>query len=150
MVNKAACILLFPILVLITGNLPAQVPSDVFAKLESKKPGQGSIRINQNANIRNMVNLHLTQQRKINGIKGYKISIYRGSGQEAKKDAEMIMSKFLSKYESVPCERKFEYPGWKIYVGAFRTKSEALRFLKIIEYDYPDAFMREDIVAFPD
>jgi hypothetical protein len=150
MVKNAAIAFLFPILVLITGNLHAQIPSDFFTRLESRKSGQGSVRIMQNPDIRNMVNLHLEQQRKINGIFGFKISIYIGSGQTAKKDAELTMSKFLGKYEAVKCDRTFEYPYWKVYVGAFRTKSEALMFLDKIEYDYPDAFIRSDIVAFPD
>jgi hypothetical protein len=150
MLNKAALAIVLPVLMLVTGNLHAQTPSDVFTRLESKVPGQGTVSIKQDANIRNMVNLHLMQQRKINGILGYKISIYRGSGQETRKDAEYTRSKFISKNEAVKCELKYEFPYWKVYVGAFRTKSEALRFLKKIEYDYPDAFIRDDIVAFPD
>lgn len=150
MVKKIAIILIFPALILVAGNLHAQNPSDVFSRLESAEPSQGSIRITQDENIRNLVNLHLTQQRRVNGINGFKISIYRGSGAEARKEAELIVSRFLSKYEQVKCERKFEYPDWKVYVGAFRTKSEALRFLQIIDYDYPDAFIRGDIVPFPD
>jgi len=150
MVDKTALAILFPVLMLITGNLHAQTPPDVFTLLESKTPGQGSVSIKQDADIRNMVNLHLMQQRKINGIWGFKISIYRGSGQETRKDAELTRSQFLSKNETVKCELKYEYPYWKVYVGAFRTKSEALRFLKKIEYDYPDAFIRDDIVAFPE
>jgi hypothetical protein len=151
MMNKTALCLLFPILVLITGNLHAQASSDVFARLEAKTPGQGSVSIKQDAGIRNMVNLHLTRQRSLNGIWGYKICIYIGSGQEAKKEAELTRSRFLNKYESVKCDWSFEYPFWKVYVGAFRTKSEALMFMKQIKDDYPKvAFIRDGIVSFPD
>jgi hypothetical protein len=108
--------------------------------------------IKQNSDIRDMMNLHLSQQHRINGIRGYKVSIYSGgSGKETRKDAELVRSKFLSKYENIKCELLFEYPNWKVYVGSFRTKSEALRFLERISNDYPDEpFIREGIVAYPD
>jgi hypothetical protein len=150
MVNKAAFIFIFPVFVIITVNLCAQTSSDVFTRLESKKPGQGSVRVSQDAKIRNLVNIHLAQQRKINGIKGFRICIYLGSGQEANKSADQARARFISRYEDANSYKKFEYPNYKVYVGDFRTKSEAWRFLKRIEYDYPDAFIREDIVAFPD
>lgn len=150
MLYKGAHFLIFPVLMLMASTLHAQNSADFFARLEAKEAGQGSVRIMQDPIIRNMVNLHLTKQKSVNGIRGFKIALYLGSGQAAKKDAEQAVSKFLGKFESVKCERIFEYPYWKVYVGAFRTKSEALMFLQKIEYDYPDAFIREDIVAFPD
>jgi hypothetical protein len=150
MVNKVLFSGLLLFLLLITETTGAQNPSDIFSRLQTATPGQGTIQIRQDNEIRDMLNLHLAQQKKINGIYGYKISIFRGSGQQTRKDAELTRSKFLSKYESVHCELQFEYPNWKVYVGTFRTKSEALQFREKISNDYPDAFIREDIVAFPD
>jgi hypothetical protein len=131
-------------------TLRAQTGSDIFLQIESARPSQGSVKIIQDPSIRNLVNLHLSQQRRINGIRGYRISIYMGSGQEANKQADQSRARFISRYEEVKSYKKFEYPYFKVYVGDFRTKSEALRFLKKIENDYPNAFIREDIVSFPD
>ena len=131
-------------------SLRAQTTSDIFAQLESVKPGQGKIKVTQDQAIRNLVNQHLAQQKRINGIRGFRIAIYMGSGQEANKQADQWRARFISKYEEVKSYKKFEYPYFKVYVGDFRTKSEALRFMKRIEYDYPDAFIREDIISFPD
>jgi hypothetical protein len=145
---------LFTVFVLLiaglSGILRAQVPDNIFARLESKKTGPGSVKIIQDSKIRDFINLHLNNQNKMNGIKGYRISIYFGSGQEAKKNADLAVARFISKYEDVKSYRRFEYPYFKVYVGDFRTKSEALRFQKIIENDYPDSFIREDIISFPD
>lgn len=133
---------------LFSGAICAQPPSDVFTWLESKTPGQGTIKIKQDPDIRNMMNLHLAQQEKMNGIYGYKICIYRG---QTRKDAELARAKFISRDENVKCELQFDYPNWRVYVGAFRTKSEALQFLEKISNDYPDElFIRDGIVAFPD
>jgi hypothetical protein len=133
-------------------SMQAQSPSvDVFAWLQTRVPGQGMVQIRQDNIIRDMVNLHLAQQRSMKGIWGYKISIFRGSGQTTRKDAELTRSRFISKYENVECKLEFEYPNWKVYVGNFRTKSEALQFLHKISSDYPDEpFIREGIVSYPD
>jgi len=150
MANKAIRSVIFTLLVLVSGNLTAQVQADLFAKLEAPAPGSGTIRIKQDATIRNMVNIHLSQQHKQNGIKGHRICIYYNSGQEANKGADAERSRFISRYEDINSYKSFEYPFFKVYVGDFRTKSEALRFLDRIKYDYPNAFIRSDImVAFP-
>jgi hypothetical protein len=150
MLHKAAVPLIFLIAAASAGTTLAQTTTDIFSRLESSRPGQGSVRISQDPNIRNMVNLHLTQQKKMNGIRGYRICIYLDSGQEANKKADQERSEFISRYEDIKSYKKFEYPYFKVYVGDFRTKSEAWRLLKLMEHDYPDAFIREDIVAFPD
>ncbi len=142
--------LLILILVAFCPCLPAQT-ADIFNQLESARPGQGNVKVKQDPAIRNLVSQHLAQQKRINGIRGYRISIYMGSGQEANKQADQVRTRFISRYEDVKSYKKFEYPYFKVYVGDFRTKSEALRFLKRIESDYPDdAFIREDIISFPD
>ena len=150
MAKKYGPVLLFLIASAYCASQPAQLPPDIFAQIESKKPGQGSVTIRQDIQIRNLVNMHLSQQKRMNGIRGYRIAIYIGSGQESNKQADQSRARFISKYEEVKSYKKFEYPSYKVYVGDFRTKSEALRFLKRIETDYPDAFIREDIVSFPD
>lgn len=142
--------LLFIIIVTLSARLGAQSAPDIFQEVEAAKTGQGQVKITQDNNIRNLVSLHLSQQKRMNGIRGYRIAIYMGSGQEANKQADQSRARFISKYEEIKSHKKFEYPYFKVYVGDFRTKSEALRFLKKIEGDYPDAFIREDIILFPD
>jgi len=134
---------------LFLANVRAQAPADAFAYL--KAPGKrGRVDIIQDPAIQSRVNVHLSQQAKLNGIKGYRISIYFGSGQDSKKTAAVTQANFVTKYSEVKCYIKFEYPYFKVYVGDFRTRSEALRFLNEIAYDYPDAFIREDIIKFPE
>lgn len=148
---KPFAILLFLFLPAFHVIIRAQTSPDVFSKLETRRTGEGSVRIIQDNVIRDFVNLHLTRQKQYNGIMGYKISIYRGLGQEARTNANLVRSKFLSKFEGTACEITWEYPYWKVYVGAFRTRSDALMFLKKIVSDYPnEAFIRLSLIPFPD
>jgi len=148
--------LIFLIAVFLCFKVSAQSNPDIFQQLESQIPGQGIVKISQDNSIRGLVELHLSQMQRLKGIRGYRIAIYMGSGQEANKAADAARAKFISRYEEAKSYKKFEYPYFKVYVGDFRTKSEALRFLKKIEHEYPDAFIREfdpakgdEVISFP-
>jgi len=138
---------LFFTCILFPAGAQSPVP-DIFSYFQT--PGKpGKMEIIQDAAIRDRVNVYLSHQARLNGIKGYRISIYFGSGQDSKKTAELTRANFVNRYPDVNCHTKWEYPYFKVYVGDFRTRSEAMKFLKNIEYNYPDAFIREDIVEFP-
>ncbi len=127
------------------------VPIDVFAYLQETSYNQGTVRIQQDKSITEFVNLHLALMRDMKGIKGYRVCIYYNSGQEARARADQERAKFISRYEDVSSDKVFESPFWKVYVGNFRTKSEAMKFLERIRYDYPSAFIRDNItVSFPE
>jgi len=148
-VKRSYCFYLLFSFCLLSFHTRAQNQTDAFSYL--KRPDKdGKIEIIQDPAIRSRVNVHLSQQAKLNGIRGYRISVYFGSGQDSKKTAELTRAKFVSKYTDVSCYIKFEYPYFKVYVGDFRTRSGALKFLNEIAYDYPDAFIREDIINFPE
>jgi hypothetical protein len=137
----------------ISGGLLAQqpIPNDIFARLQEVNYGQGKVQIRQEAAIANLVNLHMAMMKDLKGIKGYRVCIYYNSGQEARSRADHERSKFISRYEDVSSDKVFESPFWKVYVGNFRTKSEALRFREQIRFDYPSAFIRDNItVNFPE
>jgi hypothetical protein len=133
-------------------DLSAQNYPDIFSRLESKKPGQGTLAITQDTKILSLVNTHLLRQKSMNGIMGYRIAIFSESGQEANKRADQARARFISRHEEVKAYKKFEYPFFKVYVGDFRTKSEALKFLKKIDNEYPDvAFITPPtLISFPD
>jgi hypothetical protein len=127
------------------------VPHDIFARLQEINYGQGKVQIKQDAAITNLVNLHVSMMKDLKGIKGYRVCIYYNSGQEARSRADQERAKFISRYEDVSIDKVLESPFWKVYVGNFRTKSEALKFLDRIRYDYPNAFIRDNItVNFPE
>jgi SPOR domain len=146
-VKTKVCFILFFACILVPAWAQTSA-SDIFTYFRS--PGKpGKLIIIQDAAIQARVNVYVSQQAKLNGIRGFRISIYFGSGQDSKKTAELTRANFVTRYPGVNCHTKFEYPYFKVYVGDFRTRSEALKFLKEIEYNYPDAFIREDIVEFP-
>ena len=122
---------------------------NIFNRLNQNKYNRGEVEIIQDSSIVFFMYHQLKTYGKLNGIRGYRISIFRDTGQDAREKCMAVRSRFKSRYENMPFHEEFVYPYYKLYVGDFRTESEALKFLKIIERDFPDAFIVRDIISYP-
>jgi hypothetical protein len=58
-------------------------------------------------------------------------------------------SHFVENHADIPCYLIFQEPYYKIRIGDFRTKVEAVKVLKEITAEYPNAFVVEDDINFP-
>ncbi len=121
----------------------------ILSRLNQHRYNQGKVEIIQDSSIIAFMDHQIKTNARSNGIKGYRISIFRDTGKDAREKCMAVRSRFKSKYENIPFYEEFIYPYYKLYVGDFRTESEALKFLKIIERDFPDAFIVRDIISFP-
>lgn len=109
----------------------------------------GNITIVQNEDIIKIIDKHLNDENKLNGIIGYRIRIYSNSGKQARIDGPKTQGNFISKYEDVKAYYTFDSPFYRLYVGDFRNRSEAMKFLKEIEFEYPDAFIIRTKINYP-
>src|SRR3989304_4830393 len=122
MANKAGLFTCLLTLVALSVNLSAQIPVDIFANLESKKYGQGTVKIIQDDKIRGLVSVHLFTQAKMNGIIGHRICIYSNSGQEANKEADLPRGCGSSSLNNLLSCPRLCATGGCGKVGDFRTK----------------------------
>jgi hypothetical protein len=137
------------ILFLFTCSLPlkSQVIS-IIDDLEESKPGQGKVKIVQDESIQLLLEKQCWELRKEKGIAGYRIRIFSGSGPNAKSEFEETKARFISSFNT-PLYERFDYPFYKIYVGDFRSRSEAMKLLNTIERKFPDAFIVQTKINFP-
>jgi hypothetical protein len=140
---------LFLLLFLPALSIIAQIDTDIFRELQQTKPGQGRLHIVQRQNIAYMVNSHIVNAHKRNWIYGYRIRIYSDSGPQARKKGEETLAQFIGRFDEVESYFTFDYPFYRVYVGDFRSQSEALRFLKKVEPYYPNAFMVRTKINYP-
>lgn len=103
----------------------------------------------QNEDIVKLVDKHLHEEGKLKGIIGYRIRIYSNSGKQARIDGPKIQAGFISRHEGVKTYYSFDSPFYRLYVGDFRTRSDAMKFLKEIEREYPDAFIVRTRINYP-
>jgi hypothetical protein len=103
----------------------------------------------RDARLDKMLNWHIKKNKKINGIKGFRVEIFFCSELDAKTQALNKKIEFLSKYPEFAVHIKYDAPNFRVRVGDFRTKNEALKLYKKIEKDYPVAFIVADKIEFP-
>ena len=80
---------------------------------------------------------------------GYRIRIYFDNSQNAREASSAIMASFVSRHPDMPAYRTFDSPNFKVTVGDFRTRSEALAALRIIQMEFPSAFIVREKFRFP-
>jgi hypothetical protein len=83
----------------------------------------------------------------VKNLKGYRVKIHFGA-EKAK--ANEIKSKFSQKYPDVPAFMEYDNPNFSISVGNFRSRLEVYRFFKKIQSEFPNAFIVETHIDFPD
>jgi hypothetical protein len=134
---------------LIAGNLCAQISGAKFIQDVQSPVNSGSVTILQNDEIARLVDRHLYEESKKKGIVGYRIRVFSNSGSLARKEGEGVMSEFIQKYDDIKTYFNFDSPFYRLYVGDFRTRSEAMKCLKKIEHDFPDAFIVRSKINYP-
>ena len=122
---------------------------DIFYALKEKKAHSGTVQVVQDERLKTQLNEHIQWNRKMNGMIGFRIRIYSDSGQPARAKANSERARFESSFPEVNSYIDFDSPNWKLYVGDFRTKSEALSFLQKIKSNFPKAFIVSQKINYP-
>jgi hypothetical protein len=86
-----------------------------------------------------------------NTFPGWRVQIYFGSGSSAPDQANDIKSKFLAKYDNkYGAYILYDSPYFKLKVGDFRTRAEAMRFKDLIAKSFPNSWVIQDYINYPD
>ena len=112
-------------------------------------PAPGKITIIQDEAIIKLMDKHLYEESKNKGINGYRIRIYSNSGKQAYIEGPKVQAEFANRYSGIKTYYMFDSPFYLLYVGDFRTHSGAMKFLKVIERYYPDAFIVRSRINYP-
>jgi len=72
---------------------------------------------------------------------GYRVLIYSGN---KKQPANQARSTFLRVHPKTKAHLDYEQPNYKVRVGDFRTKLEALKYKKEIIDEFPNCFITKD------
>jgi hypothetical protein len=105
--------------------------------------------IQSDPRLKVLLQQHVNQNKKNNTTSGYRLQIYFGSGTNAHAEATKVRTEFLSSHPEVKAYLIFKSPDFKVLIGDFRTKSEALKLQKSLINQYPNAFIVADEIAFP-
>lgn len=82
-------------------------------------------------------------------LSGYRVRIFFDNKQSARAASEETLKRFESMYHDVVAYRTYANPYFKVTVGDFRTKSEAMALLERIRVEFPSAFVVKENISFP-
>ena len=82
-------------------------------------------------------------------LTGYRIRVYFDNGQNARNRSEAIARSLSGTYPGLGVYRTFESPNFKVSVGDFRTKDEALKIYHSLKSSYPTAIILKETINYP-
>ena len=125
------------------------VGKNIYQVLPSKDRGSvAEVVLHQTDSIYSAMNSHLKDNAS-RTLSGYRIRIFFDNKQSARVASEEALKKFESLFHDVSAYRSYANPYFKVTVGDFRTKSEAMSYLERIRKDFPSAFVVKENIAFP-
>ncbi|HDP76428.1 MAG TPA: SPOR domain-containing protein [Bacteroidales bacterium] len=130
-------------------NTNGTMPIPIVIELQTHNAGEGTVTIRQNETITQIHSIRYLHNAKSPGMEGYRIRIFFELGQFARKNSEDIMQAFMEKYPGVPVYQNYQNPYWKVSVGDYRSREEAIKFYNQIIKDYPKAFIIPERINFP-
>lgn len=122
---------------------------DVFHVMPLKaRGGNADVEIYQSQEVANSLRKQIqANSRRV--MNGYRVRIFFDNRQTARMESEEMLNKFESMYHDVKAYRTYVNPYFKVTVGDFRTKSEAMELLSRIKWDFPSAFIVKESIEFP-
>lgn len=125
------------------------VGRNVFRVLPSKTRGAAAdVVVHQSSNVERSMGVHV-EANKEREMNGYRVRIFFDNKQTARTESETTLKRFESLYHDVSAYRSYANPYFKVTVGDFRTKSEAMELLERIKGDFPSAFVVKESISFP-
>lgn len=122
---------------------------DVFHIMPLKaRGGNADVEIYQSQEVANS----LRQQIRSNSsrtMNGYRVRIFFDNRQTARAESEETLKRFEARYHGLKAYRTYANPYFKVTVGDFRTKSEAMALLTAIKNEFPSAFVVKESIEFP-
>lgn len=111
-------------------------------------PWDGNIIINQPSYMSDAF-YHYVSDNTRKKRNGYRIRIFFDNKQSARNESENIVKTFAGHFPLVPAYRSYSTPYFKVVVGDYRTKSDAIKALDAIKYQYPKALVVKEQIGFP-
>ena len=127
------------------------IPNDIFSEIQKKDSSKGEILIFQDASL----NVLVDRNKRINknNLKGFRIQIYRGSGQDAREQSNLASQRFMEKFPDYNPKHIYfiyETPYFKVRIGDYRTRNEAFEVLYKVKDYFRDAYIVNSKINFPD
>lgn len=105
-----------------------------------------NIHIKEEALISQMLERFSQMNRSVTTIDGWRVQILATPDRQQLESARQV---FQYKYPNINVDWVHTNPWYKLYVGAFASKLEAMRLQYLLKRDYPNAYLVRDNTVRP-
>ncbi len=125
------------------------VGKNIFNEMPRRSRGSSAdVHIYQSETIRSAMDTHFVKNEN-KALSGYRVRIFFDNKQTARNESEAIVKKFEKMFPEVAAYRSYVNPYFKVTVGDFRTRSEAMQLLRRIKETFPAAFIVKEAIEYP-
>ncbi len=118
------------------------VPVAEYESLENQYFSDGrKVYIEADSRLASLIRAHKAIGEQVKVVPGYRIQIFAGSSREG---AQRVKGRFLSNYPGMGSYLTHTAPTYRIRVGDFLERSDALKMLAQLKSLFPDAFVVAD------
>ena len=128
-------------------NGSSQVDSTLMGRSILAVFGSG-VTVNQSPAMRSALSSYVSNN-AAKKLTGYRIRVYFENGQNARNRSEAVARSISGSYPGLGVYRTFESPNFKVTVGDFRTKDEALKIFHSLKASYPTAIILKETINYP-
>ena len=128
-------------------NGSAQVDSSLVGRSILSVLGSG-VKVNQSRAMRSAFDNYVSRNAS-KKLTGYRIRVYFENGQNARNRSEAVARSISAAYPGIGVYRTFESPNFKVCVGDFRTKDEAMKIYQSLKASYPTAIILRETINYP-
>jgi len=114
------------------------------------KAQQGNMMVKSDPRVDSLITMHVAHNQAYPFIEGFRIQLYKDSGNDALDAARDIMDKFHEDFPDIPAYLSFQEPYYRVRVGDFRTRLEALEQLEKIKRKFRNVWVIKDYIRFSD
>lgn len=108
----------------------------------------GGVTLHQSASIQKAFSSQMANNSS-RKVSGYRVRIYSDNKQNSRGASEAALNRFKGMYPGLTAYRTYTNPFFKVTVGDFRTKSEAMALLRQIKGSFPTAFIVAETINYP-
>ena len=141
--------IIFALSITLAGQSPVKPESIINAGTTTGTAG--IVTVTQSASIDTLMGRYISLNKSLDGMEGVRIQIFRGSGRNAREEANQAKAKFISEFPGIEAYVRFDPPNYfKVRVGDFRTRHEATALFYKVSRQFPQSYIVKDIINFPD
>lgn len=110
--------------------------------------GQTAVRYDLEAGVSDVEKAHREAWENIDYVTGFRIQLMAVSGPNSRNSIEKAKNEFKANFPNIPAYILWEEPFFRLRVGDFYTRIEALKVLNDLKLTYEGAYVITDKIEF--